>query len=57
LRGTITYNVDNFMQQLKTYSREDTWNKMSKEALEQSEQYSAENVMKDLIRIVESNNY
>lgn len=57
LRGTITYNVDNFMEQLKTYSNEDAWNKMSKEALEQSEQYSAENVMKDLIRIVESNNF
>jgi len=57
LRGTITYNVDNFMEQIKTYSKEDTWNKMSKEALEQSGQYSAENVMKDLIRIVESNNY
>ena len=53
LRGTVTYSADDFLDQLREYSKEEIWNVLSKEALEQAEELSAEKVSAQFISIVE----
>ena len=56
LKGTVTYNVQNFLDQLRDYAMEDTWKMLSKEALAQADELSAEKVSAEFVSIVESIN-
>jgi hypothetical protein len=53
LRGTISYTVDNFVEQLRSYSSEDSWNAVAKEALEQASEYGVDKAAREFIDIIE----
>jgi len=53
LAGSIFYTVDNFADQVRLHSSQESWAAVSKAALEQARQYTADNVSQELIQIVE----
>jgi hypothetical protein len=53
LRGSIFYTVDNFADQVRLHSSEESWTAASNAALDQARQYTAEKIAEELIDIVE----
>jgi hypothetical protein len=53
LRGTVTYSVENFAEQLRASSAKERWTLLSKEALEQAGDLNAERVAAEFVSVVE----
>ncbi len=53
LRGSIFYTVDNFLDQVRLHSSEDSWTAASNAALDQARQYTADKIARELIDLVE----
>ena len=52
IKGTIHYNKGNFLSLIQRYSNKKEWNKLSQQALKQSQQYSWNNTLKPLLKML-----
>lgn len=55
LKGTILFNEENFLEKIKYYSQKDSWDALSKEALQQADEMRWEITLESLDDVLTSN--